>query len=148
MTTYEPRKLGQGFVRDTDGILVWQGGRHYQDPGEAVKTWWAGEVRCGCTEPIPASYSSSPCGKTAKYDPDANGRPTKCGRHSAAAKVKRKAAQEERDRAWRAKWDSQRALSTATAALEPALRKIAEGHNDARGLAQEVIAALDAAKRL
>ena len=49
-----------------------------------------------------------------------------------------------------AKWDAEhtmrRALSDATAALEPALRRIAEGHNDPRELSREVIAALDAAR--
>jgi hypothetical protein len=46
----------------------------------------------------------------------------------------------------RKQWAREKALNKATAALEPALRKIAEGYNDARGLAEGVIAELDRAR--
>ncbi len=142
---------GKGVIRGEDGILQWQGGFGaglYRDPGEAVKTWWAGELRIGCGESVFADFSSGPCGKIPKHDPDANGNMTKCGKHSAAAKAKRKAAREARDNAWRQKWDKSAAIGKATSQLEPALRQIADGHNDARGLAQEIIAALDAARSM
>lgn len=48
--------------------------------------------------------------------------------------------------AWRAEQKIARAIAAATAALEPALRQIAAGHNDPRSLAESVIAALDAAR--
>lgn len=140
--------IGKGLVRDGDGILAWQGGRHYSDPGEAVKTWWRGELRIGCAEEIFQNWSSHPCGKTPKHDPDANGRPTKCGTHSASAKAKREAASHARWKEAKAKALRQDAIGKARAEVEPALRRIAEGHNDPRGLAQEVIAALDAARAM
>jgi hypothetical protein len=139
-------KIGAGLVRDSDGILVWQGGRHYTAPDEAVKTWWGGETKITCAHEVSSHYSNAPCGKGAKYDPDKNGNPTRCGHHSAAALAKKDAARRERNSAWEAKFYRKISVAGATAALEPALRKIAAGHNDAMGLAQEVIAALDAAR--
>jgi hypothetical protein len=138
-----------GFTRDEDGILVQKPvnfDRHYSEPGEAIKTWWAGELRIGCNERMYGDYRSFPCGKKATHDPDANGNFTKCGTHCKAAKDKREIKRQARNAAWEAKWDRDRAISEAVKALEPALRKIAAGHNDARGLAEEVIAALDAAR--
>lgn len=138
--------MGRGLVRDTDGLLVWHGGRHYADPGEAVKTWWAGQTRIGCAESVYGNYATAPCGKVPKHDPDAKGNPTRCGTHCASAKAKRKAASDARYAAHQAKWDNQRALTAAEKGLEAALRRIAEGHNDPRSLAQEVLAELDAAR--
>lgn len=138
--------IGKGLIRGADGILEWHGGRRYDDLGEAVKTWCAGELRLGCNERVFRDYSSFPCGKTPKHDPDAHGRMTKCGVHCAAATDRRKAKQAERRAAWEAALEREIALSNAVAALEPALRRIAEGHNNPRDLAQEVIAALDAAR--
>ena len=139
--------MGQGLVRDHDGLLVWHGGRHYADPGEAVKTWWAGKTRIGCAESVFANWSSSPCGNVPKHDPDANGNPTRCGVHCASAKAKRKAASDARYEAHKAKWTNQRALAEAERGLEASLRRIAEGHNDPRSLAQEVLAELDVCKQ-
>lgn len=138
--------MTSGLVRDEDGILGWHGGRHYTDPGEAVKTWWAGRLRVGCAEAVHSNYSSGPCGSIATRDLDANGRPTRCGTHCADAKAKRQAASNARWLAYKAKADRAEAIRAATAALEPALRQIANGHNDPRALAQEVLAALDAAR--
>ena len=133
--------------RDTDGVLIIQGGRHYTDPGEALKTWYAGKLVLSCTESVYRHYSSGPCSNKPKHDPDSRGFPTKCGHHSAAAKERKKLAQDKRLSAWRREWDQKHAISKAQAEIEPALRKIAEGYNDARGLAQEVIAALDEARK-
>ena len=138
--------IGKGLVRGADGVLEWHGGRRYEDPGEAVKTWWAGELRLGCNFRAFRNYSSFPCGKTPRHDPDANGRMTRCGVHCAAATDRRKAKQAERLEAWSAALDREVAVSSAVAALEPALRRIAEGHNNPRDFAAEVIAALDAAR--
>jgi hypothetical protein len=143
---YNPPHPGKGLQRDSDGILVWKGGGDYRQPDEAIKTWWAGNLRFGCNERCFSNYHSHPCGNTAKHDPDAKGNPTKCGTHSQAAKDKRKAKSDARHEATREQWAREKALNKATAALEPALRKIAEGYNDARGLAEEVIAELDGAR--
>ena len=58
-----------------------------------------------------------------------------------------------REAAWRAKWDEldrrgeiRKRLEAATNDCIDALRQIAAGHNDARALAAEVIARLDAAR--
>lgn len=133
--------------RDTDGVLIIQGGRHYKDPGEALKTWWSGELRLSCTESVYDHFSWAPCSHKPKYDPDARGFPTKCGHHSAAAKERKKLASMEREAKWRREFNQRQAAHKAQAEIEPALRKIAEGYNDARGLAQEVIAALDEARK-
>lgn len=131
----------KGFKRGKDGILqVAQRGfdaRHYSDPGEAVKTWRAGELRLGCAEKRFQIWSSFPCGKPAKHDPDHNGNPTRCGIHSAAAKAKRKAKQEAKDAANRAKWAKRLALQQLSQEAPEIIRQIAEGHNDPRALCQD-----------
>lgn len=132
--------------RDEDGVLIIQGGRRYQDPGEALKTWWSGKLKLSCTERIYSNYSSKPCGKTPKHDSDARGFPTKCGHHSAAAKERKRLKSDERLAKLLREFDQKAALHKAQAEIEQALRKIAEGYNDARGLAQEVISALDGAR--
>ena len=139
--------IGGGLVRDEDGILAWRGGRDYKAPAEQVKTWWAGVLRPGCNERMFENYSSHPCGKTPKHDPDAQGRPTKCGTHCQSAKDARKAKADAKMKALQDKWERHRAITAAVSAIEPALRKIAAGHNDPRTLAQEVIAALDDARK-
>lgn len=138
--------MGRGLVRESDGLLAWHGGSRYEDPGETVKTWWAGVLRIGCAESVWGNHSSSPCGKTAKHDPDAKGNPTRCGLHSVAAKAKKKSAAAARNAARRTKWDNQAALTKAEKEIEVALRFIATGHNDPRALAQGVLAELDAAR--
>lgn len=138
--------LGAGLVRDKDGLLYWTGGRFYRDPGEAVKTWWAGELRISCAAPVYGDWSYKPCGKIAKHDPDANGNPTRCGTHCASAVAKREAASQAREAARQAKWGADKRLGKARADLEQALRLIALGHNDPRTLAQEALAELEAAR--
>ena len=140
-------KPGSGLKRGEDGILVWNGGRHYTDPGEAVKTWNGGVLRIGCNERVSSGFSSYPCGCTPKHDPDANGNLTKCGRHSAAAKAKKAAKEQAARDLWRAKFKASNAVRDAASALEPALRQIAKGYNNPRALAQEIIAELDAARK-
>lgn len=138
-----------GWKRDTDGVLYWAGGGAvYKMPDEAIKTWWAGKLKPSCNESVFSMYYSSACGKTPKFDPDKNGRPTKCGHHSAAAKARKKAKQEAADARWRAERAKQDAIYAATKALEPALRRIAEGHNDPRTFATEVLDALDKARAM
>lgn len=132
--------------RNEDGVLIVPAGRHYTDPGEAIVRHWAGGFVPTCTERVFGDWSSSPCKKAPKHDPDANGRMTKCGTHSQAAKDRRKAASKAQTEKWQADWRRNDAIKTAEVKLEPALREIAAGHNDARGLAQRIIAELDAAR--
>lgn len=132
--------------RDTDGVLIIQPGVRYTDPGEALKRWWAGRLVLTCTEGMYSNYASRPCDRKPTCDPDHNGNPTKCKQHSAEGKAKRKAAAKARSDKMVAGWKRDAAIHEAQKAVEPALRRIAEGHNDPRSLAQEVLAALDAAR--
>jgi hypothetical protein len=102
-------------------------------------------IKHTCTERVWHARWRSGCSNTAKHDPDENGVPTKCGVHSKAAQAKRDAKSAERRQAWQAEWDRDRAIADAKSKIIPALRQIAAGHNDPRGLATEVLAALDAA---
>ena len=139
-------KLGSGLVRGDDGLLRWTGGRHYNEPGEAVKTWWKGELRLGCNAEVFSNWSSHPCGATPKHDPDANGNLTRCGRHSLEAMEKARARREKEDEERRIASKNRVALCLAEKEIEVALRSISAGHNDPRALAQRVIDAVDAAR--
>ena len=66
-----------------------------------------------------------------------------CKQHDPVAVESKRKAQDDK---WRAESELKLARHAAIAALEPALRQIAAGHNDPRGLAESVIAALDAAR--
>ena len=87
-----------------------------------------------CAEAVFSGYRHRPCGKTAKYDPDGNGNPTRCGHHSAAAKERRRKKKEERDAAWRRKFDRNSKLRKLNKEMPEIIQKIADGHNDPRGL--------------
>lgn len=138
----------KGFERCKDGVLKWVGGigSRYQDPAEAVRFYWAGELRLGCTERCFSVFSSAPCSKVAKHDPDANGNFTKCGLHSKAAYEKRNAKKDATSARRKRQWAADHAESDAKKALEKLVRAIAEGHNDPRSAAMEAVAALDAAR--
>lgn len=136
----------EGFARTEDGCLLFKRGRSYTDPGEAVVRWWDGKLVPTCSERVFRSWHSTHCDKPPKYDPDANGRPTKCGLHCAAAKHKREAKLDARRAKWDAQWKAKSALDKAQGEIEPALKRIAEGHNDPRSLAQEVLQKLEEAR--
>lgn len=149
-------KTPKGFRRLPDGWLTYEPEREktrttYVDPGVAIKVAkFEKGVRTfipGCSERVFGTFQSYPCGATPKHDPDANGRLTKCGRHCAAAKQRKQDKQDAATALRRAKWDLFDAINSAERKVEPALRQIAAGHNDPRSLAQEVIAALDAARQ-
>lgn len=137
-----------GLTRHESGVLVWTGGlgARYQDPGEAVMNHCAEKLVPSCTERVMGSYHSGPCGNTPRHDPDANGRPTKCGNHSKAAHARRAAKKEATEARWKAQWRADGDVHDANKAVEVALRQIAEGHNDPRTLAEETIQRLDAAR--
>lgn len=131
----------KGFTRDKDGVLVWNSGigARYNDPKEAVRFYWAGQLRVGCTERIGTVLSSGPCGKTAKHDPDARGHLTKCGLHSKAAYDRRNAKKDATEARWKQQWKADSDLRDAQKALEPALQQIAKGHNNPRELAFDAL---------
>jgi len=109
----------------------------YKDPGEAIRTWWAGERRFGCTHRSFSHYRSHPCGNAAKHDPDHNGNPTKCGHHSQAAFERKAEKKAERDAKREADWQHKKAVYDYYAERHEIIVKIAEGHNDPRGLCQD-----------
>lgn len=145
-TTYTPRAPGSGLKRAADGVLEWHGGRHYDEPDEAVRSYHKGVLAIRCNARIFAMWSSGVCENTAKHDPDKNGNLTKCGRHCAEAVAKKKAKQAAEDERRSRQWDARAALHKAELEIERSLRKIAEGHNDPRSLAKEVLDAVDAAR--
>ena len=114
-----------------------------------VKAIQRGDGKWNCRTSVPArqGYWYYGCSSPATADPDADGNPTKCATHSVAGEARRKAKRAEHDAVRRTEWTKRDALNAAARELEPALRKIAEGYDDARGLAQEVIAALDEARK-
>ena len=73
------------------------------------------------------------------------------GPHGAWCKIHDPVTRKAKRDAYVEKWMRESAdamlVQTSTAALEPALRQIAAGHNDPRSLAESVIAALDDARR-
>jgi hypothetical protein len=85
--------------------------------------------------------STHQCERKGKYE---EGGYLWCGTHKPSIVAERKAAREAK---WRAEWDAKDAESRRQeaerklkdAALD-AIRKIAAGHNDPRGLAQEILA--------
>jgi hypothetical protein len=130
------------LIRNAEGILepslepTWSR-KSYKDPGEAVMTWWNGKKKFGCAHSVFENYRTHPCGKTAKYDPDQNGNPTKCGHHSQAALDRKEAKRKAREDAWRAEWAHKDAVRKHNAERDDIIRKIAGGHNDPRGLCQD-----------
>jgi hypothetical protein len=134
-----------GLKRNEDGRLFWSGGRHYSAPAddEAILTWWAGELRPGCNAEVQHNWSSHPCGKSAKHDPDAHGRPTKCGVHSAKAVARRKAKVEEKQAEQMRKWKRADTMRKINSEAPKIIRAIADGHNDPRALAADWVRRLD-----
>lgn len=99
-----------------------------------------------CAEHVYDRYGTHQCERKNGHGPHG----AWCRQHDPVAiQAKREAAAAKRDaenRAWMEKRAKEQAVARAAAALEPALRQIAEGHNDSRGLAESVLAALDAAR--
>ena len=128
------------LIRGSDGVLqvnsklAWRA--EYQDPGEAVKTWWAGKLRFGCAERQFSNHRDHPCGKTPKHDPDHNGNFTRCGNHSKATKDRRDAKQRAKREAEKAKWEFDSSVREHRAEMPGIIQQIADGHNDPRGLCQ------------
>lgn len=140
------------FIRGDDGILrknpalnPWER-RAYADPGEALNIERGNKFSLGCTHKRFENYSSFPCGKTPKHDPDANGRPTKCGIHSAEHIKRRKYKQDAKYAAETLKWARQREQASIRAEMLPLIRSIADGHNDPRTACREWLDRYEATK--
>lgn len=80
-------------------------------------------------------WGGKQCSRKAVCDPDENGDPTTCKQHSHAAKESLRAKQKAAYDAETAKWRERHAAPKMRAALE----KIADGHNDPRSIAREVL---------
>lgn len=104
-----------------------------------------GKWNCQAVVPARQGYGYYACGNSAIHDPDADGNPTKCGTHSSAAIMRDAERKKATNLKWKAEFDRKQAIRKAEAAILPALRQIADGYNDPRGLATEVVSALDAA---
>jgi hypothetical protein len=92
-----------------------------------------------CAESVFGDYTSHQCQNKAKFDPDESGNPTTCGVHSearvAAKKTKRDAEYE------LCLKGLERNAAEGNFAKEScyAIRLIADGHNDPRALANEIL---------
>lgn len=96
--------------------------------------------RC-CVEVWGTGRDSRPsqCAYKAATDPDYTGKPTRCLTHSRAKIAERKAASDAKYAAERARWgqaDRDRKARDAALAL---IIQIADGHNDPRGAAQDLL---------
>ena len=126
------------FVRGEDGILERNPAispfdrRSYAAPDEALNVTRAGETRLGCAHRMFENYSCYPCGKKPKHDPDANGRPTRCGIHSTAAQTRRKDKADAKMQAWRDQCNRNDANRKLKLEMKTLIQSIADGHNDPR----------------
>lgn len=131
------------FIRGDDGILrknpalnPWER-RPYGDPGEALNIQSGGKFSLGCTHKRFENYSSFPCGKTPKHDPDSNGHPKKCGHHSAASAKRKKDKADAKMQEWRDRNARNADIRAVKAEMLPLIKSIAEGHNDPRTACRE-----------
>ena len=98
--------------------------------------WWNGARFWRCTARVyrTGEYRSAQCSNKATKDPDAEGKPTKCGTHSDEATARRdKKSKERLEKAmlnYRQRDERQKLEREAPAII----RQIAEGHNDPRSL--------------
>jgi hypothetical protein len=108
----------------------------------AKKMWYAGKQRWGCVESIHDSgfsVSFHSCGAAARFDPDGNGNPTKCGRHSQAAQAKRDAIRNLRYAEYEAEQNRRANMKKLRDEQLTIIRQIAAGHNDPRALCLEYL---------
>lgn len=96
-----------------------------------------------CNHKVMGQWRYTNCSKTAKYDPDENGKPTRCGMHSKAAQERRQKEKDEREeaaiRSYRRKRAADAVREKITALDRSAvklLRLIADGYSDPRALAE------------
>lgn len=109
-----------------------------------------GKWNCAASVPAQQGFGFNRCALPATQDPDENGNPTKCHIHSEKGRERLAEKRRERDRKWRADFDAKQKARKASerrvragAAAIVACQKIAEGHNDPRALAAEVLAILE-----
>lgn len=74
------------------------------------------------------------CSRQANFDPDANGNPTKCKIHSEEGVRKKQKEADERYRLYCEKMAARERAANAQFSAVEIVRKIADGHNDPRGL--------------
>ena len=96
--------------------------------------------RC-CVEIWNSGRGAAPtqCSHKANSDPDYLGLPTRCKAHSRAAEAARKAKSDAKYRAEREAWNRRDRQERAMRAALALVIKIAAGHNDPRGAAQDLL---------
>lgn len=106
----------------------------------------AGKQVWGCCDSVfsPGSYTSHSCSNVAKYDPDPNGNPTKCGIHSDDAMARRREKSEANYRMHAARSTQEARNRKLGEEAIKIVREIAKGHNDPRGLADDWVKRRDA----
>jgi len=109
---------------------------------KAKLAWWSGEQFWGCTfdqVSRPGAWGFGRCTNKAKHDPDADGNPTRCGIHCAAAEERRRAKSDAAHQKHKADWNRKAALLNLNEEARIILKQIANGHNDPRGIASDWI---------
>lgn len=99
-----------------------------------------------CTKKLWDGWHKRSCGNVAKYDPDEDGVPTRCGVHSAEAVARREAKAHAKVAAEMAEWDRRKQQQNLASELHQIIRQIAGGHNDPRGMATEWLERWNATK--
>lgn len=134
-----PPPVPLGFKRrEEDQVLEAVPGPYpIVDPGEAIMGWFAGKRRFQCTKDIFVLGRRPQCSNVARYDPDWQGNPTRCGVHCASA-VDRRAAESEARRAKEcAIVDRQNAIRVLERELHQIVQEIADGHSDPQSLCRD-----------
>lgn len=94
-----------------------------------------------CEDVYPRDYGPShQCANKAKHDPDHTGKPTACGSHSDAARKKRAIKRKASYLADKARWDKRGRAHDFTSEAKALIKRIADGHNDPRTAAMELVA--------
>lgn len=139
----------EGYLRNKKGVLEFRNGYYRRDTADEAVWFKNGHGEYfGCTDMVISSggWRSHFCGKKAKYDPDKNGNPTRCGVHCQAAKDKRKVKSDARYEASRREWAMKAEQEKLRREAVEIIRKIAEGHNDPRSICMDWVSRMDETK--
>ena len=106
-----------------------------------VKASPRGDGKWNCRTEVPMSqgYGYCLCSNPAKHDPDENGNPTKCGKHSVEGLAKRDAKREERNQKWKIEFERKQKLFRLEREKIEIIESIAAGHNDPRSLCSDYL---------
>ena len=135
-------------MRKRQGALTFKGSRHRAGP-DLTCTWPKDAGKWRCRARVRGHMEPVQCGKVGKVQ-DEDGL-WWCGVHSPVAVERRHVAHTAKVQGWENKWAADRAVLAANRAARErhaaelvvfrgTLRQIAEGHNDPRTLAMEILA--------